>query len=103
MMPIMDIPFQVFVSFRQKNPVFFWLETEKRFMILKPYNDAWLRVIVNKTGTMSDFIWRDTNLSAVSGGFQIGAVEGLDTERVMKDILLELKKKPEVSASNVYV
>jgi len=89
---VMDVSYSSFNSFRKKNPVFFWYEDEFSFFLFKPYNDAWLRTVINKRGGSADFLWRDMNLLNQTGAIRVNRVNNLDTGERLSSIFDELKR-----------
>lgn len=89
---IMDVDMVVFQSFRRRNPVFFWTQTPTEFILLKPYNDAWVRTKVLKSqDAMKDNMWAQTNLAGQSG-YYVSRLSNLEIEAKLDAILDEVKK-----------
>jgi len=88
----MDVEWGVFHRFREKNPVFFWTENTFSFFLYKPYNDAWLRTRVDKSGGMVDYLWRQNNLINQTGSFHVNSISGINDENILKQILDAVSK-----------
>lgn len=93
---IIELTLNQFNTFRQRNPIFFWIEDRWKFVLLKPFNDAWLRTVIEKTGDRQDVVWKEANLSNVAGGIQVAAISGLDDEKMLGNVLKELRKMNKV-------
>ncbi len=64
---IADVDMETFVRFKQQDAVFFWTETKKAFILLRPEIGVIIRTMAKKTTEKEDEKFRMRNLQSKHG------------------------------------
>jgi hypothetical protein len=59
---IIDVEWNNFKQFLREDKAFFYVENKKSFIMLKSFNNYFLRTIIIKEGTVQDYLFKDKEL-----------------------------------------
>lgn len=86
---VVDVDFNTFKFLKREDLAFFWAETDKQFILVRPLPDMVARCVVNKTNQKSDDSFRRGPLASHTGknvlGFTIDGVPMIKNKAEVDD------------------
>jgi len=94
---VIDVNWASFKQFLRQDGTFFYIESNMQFLLVKPFNNYFLRTYVIKDGSPRDFLFKENEL--ISRGAMPVISFNFNEKQVVREVVLDTKKD-EVNQDN---